>query len=496
VRAEEAVSYNYDSPFQIINTGTAQLNLAKMTKGAALCPSPGGGGEGEVALQVVNAAPGTFAWDAASHVWTGTDGTGTPYTWQDSPYNVELSVSGKYVYGYNWRMRDVTLPQGWDKAGWWRLTFYTTDDAVRFDDAMAPTGAPPDVPAQLRELPRTEFITALSTEAPPAESDALYTPVIDAGNNLTYLDVCITGSGVIPTCTDSDGDGFAVEGGDCGAVDCNDSDPAISPGAVEHCTDGLDNNCNGLTDKEDPAAIGCPQNQFGIFRGGSWYFDANGDGDWDAEADKVCPSFGLSSDIPVSADMNGDGFCEIGVFRNGVWFFDMNGNNAWEADIDKVFLFGMTGDVPVAGDWNGDGTCEIGVIRDGTWILDQNGNGQWEADSDKVFLFGMTGDVPVTGDWNGDGTTEVGVFRNGTWVLDADGSQGWTPEGDTVATFGMAGDKPVVRDWNGDGTCDIGIFRNGLWAVDADGSGGWTPGSDGVYVFGMEGDRPLCGRWH
>jgi len=46
-------------------------------------------------------------------------------------------------------------------------------------------------------------------------------------------------------CTDSDGDGYSVEGGCCGTVDCDDSDPDIYPGATETCDDGKDNNCDG-----------------------------------------------------------------------------------------------------------------------------------------------------------------------------------------------------------------------------------------------------------
>lgn len=49
-------------------------------------------------------------------------------------------------------------------------------------------------------------------------------------------------------CTDQDDDGLAVEGGDCGPIDCNDSNPAISPGATEVCDD-LDNNCDGNIDE-------------------------------------------------------------------------------------------------------------------------------------------------------------------------------------------------------------------------------------------------------
>jgi hypothetical protein len=61
----------------------------------------------------------------------------------------------------------------------------------------------------------------------------------------------------VATCTDSDGDSYAVEGGDCGPVDCNDADAAVNPGATENCSDGFDNNCNDLIDELDPAAVGC-----------------------------------------------------------------------------------------------------------------------------------------------------------------------------------------------------------------------------------------------
>ncbi len=50
--------------------------------------------------------------------------------------------------------------------------------------------------------------------------------------------------------TDSDGDGFS------GSVDCDDSDPAIKPGATEVCNDGKDNDCNGVADAADPACEG------------------------------------------------------------------------------------------------------------------------------------------------------------------------------------------------------------------------------------------------
>jgi hypothetical protein len=46
--------------------------------------------------------------------------------------------------------------------------------------------------------------------------------------------------------TDSDGDGYKVDGGLCGDIDCDDTDASINPGASEWC-DGIDNDCDEST---------------------------------------------------------------------------------------------------------------------------------------------------------------------------------------------------------------------------------------------------------
>ncbi len=63
-----------------------------------------------------------------------------------------------------------------------------------------------------------------------------------------------------PTCIDADMDSYfaATPGLDCGVLDCNDMDPAINPAAAERCADGIDNNCDGLTDGQDTTACPAP----------------------------------------------------------------------------------------------------------------------------------------------------------------------------------------------------------------------------------------------
>ena len=80
--------------------------------------------------------------------------------------------------------------------------------------------------------------------------------------------------------TDADADGFgdpAAPVTSCDdapllvtdSTDCDDDDRAIFPGAVEVC-DGADNNCDGLTDDDDPA--------LDLTTATTWYRDLDGDG--------------------------------------------------------------------------------------------------------------------------------------------------------------------------------------------------------------------------
>ena len=69
-------------------------------------------------------------------------------------------------------------------------------------------------------------------------------------------DACPTSANpacVPTTCTDADGDGYGPQGASaCSAnqpaqFDCNDTDAAVHPGAIETC-DGIDNDCDGVPD--------------------------------------------------------------------------------------------------------------------------------------------------------------------------------------------------------------------------------------------------------
>ncbi|MGA1394024.1 MAG: putative metal-binding motif-containing protein, partial [Phycisphaerales bacterium] len=53
---------------------------------------------------------------------------------------------------------------------------------------------------------------------------------------------------------DADGDGYPPIA--CGGGDCDDSNPDVNPGAKELCGDGIDNDCDGLVDCDDPDCAG------------------------------------------------------------------------------------------------------------------------------------------------------------------------------------------------------------------------------------------------
>jgi hypothetical protein len=76
----------------------------------------------------------------------------------------------------------------------------------------------------------------------------------DAFLNANFCVFCSTDSAcLVSTCVDADKDGYYAQV-DCGPlVDCNDNDPAMNPGGTEICNDSKDNDCNGLIDQQDPA---------------------------------------------------------------------------------------------------------------------------------------------------------------------------------------------------------------------------------------------------
>ena len=102
---------------------------------------------------------------------------------------------------------------------------------------------------------------------------------------------------------DADGDGYHQ------ADDCDDSDPDVHPEAIEYC-DGIDNNCDGVTDGADAADA---QTQ---------YTDADGDGYGDdAKVTTSCSEVGVTSvgdcdDSDAGVHPGATEICDDGVDQN------------------------------------------------------------------------------------------------------------------------------------------------------------------------------------
>ena len=84
-------------------------------------------------------------------------------------------------------------------------------------------------------------------------------------------------------CTDNDGDRYYAES-DCGtAIDCNDNDATIFPGAIEICGDGIDQDCDG----SDAACTSDPDvgRYYGNFAITELKYDD--DSDWDQKITEI-----------------------------------------------------------------------------------------------------------------------------------------------------------------------------------------------------------------
>ena len=330
---------------------------------------------------------------------------------------------------------------------------------------------------------------------------------------------------------DGYGDSAVPMAGPCGgpgvsvplAGDCDDGDPLVNPGVAEFCGDGIDNDCDGLTDEH------CR----------TWYLDSDGDNFGDPGVSTVAqfPPAGYVADNtdcedgdaavnPAAPEICGDGIdnnCDGNTDEGCVtWYLDSDGDNFGDPGVSTMAQLPPAGYVADNNDCNDsdaavhpgakeicdsldnncNGTTDEGCL---TWYLDSDGDGFGDPGVSMQSIVQPPGYVSDNTDCeDGDaavhpGAPEIcgdgidndcsGVPDDGCmmWYLDSDGDNFGNPAVSTESVVQPAGYvndftdcddsdpaiNPDAEDICGDGidndcsgTADDGCM---MWYLDSDG---------------------------
>jgi hypothetical protein len=202
---------------------------------------------------------------------------------------------------------------------------------------------------------------------------------------------------------------------------------------------------------------------------GTWKIDyaANGFGSWD----RIVPSRGGPTAVPVPADYDRDGRADLAVRHDsGLWQIDFanNGFGFWQVE---VVLPGGRDAIPVPADYDGDGRADLAQKdRDGTWWIDfaADGFGAWNA---AYAGYGGATD-PAPADYDGDGRTDIATKDVlGRWRIDY-AANGFGSFNATYSGFGGHIAHAVPADYDGDRRADLAIKEDGgRWRIDYSSNG-------------------------
>jgi subtilisin-like proprotein convertase family protein len=108
-------------------------------------------------------------------------------------------------------------------------------------------------------------------------------------------------------------------------------------------------------------APGHPGDEVGLFNGGKWVLDSNGDNNLGSAGDLQVQ--GSMKGLPFVGDFDGDGLTDLATYNNGVFSFDLAANGL-SGNADATINFGFVGsfEQPVAGDVNLDGVTDVGLF--------------------------------------------------------------------------------------------------------------------------------------
>lgn len=165
-------------------------------------------------------------------------------------------------------------------------------------------------------------------------------------------------------------------------------------------------------------------------------------------------TLGRAGDIPFAADRDGDGRADLIVRRpsEGRWYFLLS-SEGYELSSEN---FGrQADDIPVPGHYDDDGRLDLAIVRGQRWFTKFTSNGRVVGTDYDI----LDGDIPAPADFNGDGITDRAYWRpsTGNWSIDYDHSGG---EADRTRVFGREiTDIPAPADYDGDGQEDLAVHR-------------------------------------
>jgi hypothetical protein len=206
----------------------------------------------------------------------------------------------------------------------------------------------------------------------------------------------------------------------------------------------------------------------------------------------------LGDNPSIVGDYSGDGVDDYAVYRQGAsagqpsfWYY--RHSVLGESHVFTAVQYGAAGDTPAPGDYDGDNRFDFCVRRD-------NGDGQGvfylkkSTGGDEAVFWGAPDDLIAPGDYDGDDRTDFAVARR------SDGHLLWSVLGrsnNNIIHFGeqwgIATDFPAQGDYDGDGKADIAVWR---LSADPDENFFYVrKSSDGALIafeWGQPGDYPVA----
>lgn len=159
-----------------------------------------------------------------------------------------------------------------------------------------------------------------------------------------FVQVPLSGNGVIPTPDDLDGDGSPT------GEDCNDADPNTYPGAPERC-DGVDNDCDGIDEDDELTLL---------------FVDNDGDGHGDPNAPYTPPS--ITCEIPPGYALIADDCDDVDAssFPGGTETCDGRDNNCDGTNDEGVTSTFYT---DADSDGHGDATAPVQACQENAGVV-------------------------------------------------------------------------------------------------------------------------------